>query len=80
MTEAKLIKLKEMFVCMEHLREIGTYMNDPNHQHFDVSIVVHDADNTYEEMLLKGFPEFEQAFKEFAGTYYLALKKAFDEA
>ena len=80
MTEAKLIKLKEMFGCLEHLRMIGKHMNDPERQHFDVAIVVRDYDNIYDEMLLKGFPDFEQAFKEFAGAYYLALKKEFDEA
>lgn len=80
MTEARLMKLKEMFGCLEHLKDIRKALNDENKPHINVTIAVHDYDMSYDEMLIKGFPDFEEAFKQFIEHYYSELQKAFDAA
>lgn len=80
MTEAKLRQLNEMSGCLEHLQEILKAMNGANHPHFDITIAVHDCDMSYDEMVIKQYPEFEQAFKQFLDHYYAELKKTFDAA
>lgn len=80
MTKEKLIKLKEMFSCMEHLKEISKALNDENKPHINVTIAVHDDDMSYDEMLIKAFPDFEEAFRNFIDEYYDKLGQAFDNA
>lgn len=80
MTEVKLAKLNEMSGCLEHLQEILKVLNVENHPHFDISISVHDLDMTYDAMVLKRYPDFEDAFRQFVEHYYSELKKSFDAA
>ena len=80
MTEARLKELNEMSGCLEHLQEIIKAMNDENRPHVNITIAVHDYDMSYDEMLIKGYPDFERAFGEFIKAYFWGLQKAFDEA
>lgn len=80
MTEAKLIKLKEMHSCLEHLKKVREALNSDNKPHLDVAIVIRDYDMDYDDMIVKGFPDFEEALRQFVEHYYAELKKAFDEA
>lgn len=80
MTEAKLIKLKEMFGCISHLKEIRKALNDENKPHINVTIAVHDEDMSYDEMLVKSFPDFKEEFSKFISTQLRRLQQSFDEA
>ena len=80
MTKARLTELTEMSNCLDHLHEILKAMNAENHPHFDITIAVHDDDMSYDETVLKRYPGFEKAFKQFVEHYYTELKKSFDEA